>query len=259
MSLTGKHIAIFAATGAIAGEVARQSAAAGAHVDLSGRDAHALDTLASQITESGGSTSVAVVDATDPAAVDAYVDRLAANGGIDAVFNGIGPRAAEAHYATPSDVISLDRFLFPFDLIVGSTFLTSRATARHMTAQGHGSIITLSASLSGLTTPFMAGISAACGGIEAMTRSLAGEYGPAGVRVNCVRANAMPETRTIQETGAQMAQNLGIDMMMSPAVSPLRQPVSIADTAAAVIHLASDSSRMVTAQVLNVCGGVLVD
>ncbi len=128
-----------------------------------------------------------------------------------------------------------------------------------MTAQGHGSIVTLSSSLSGLTTPFMAGISAACGGIEAMTRSLAGEYGPAGVRVNCVRANAMPETRTIQETGAQMAKTLGAVSMIPEDHSLLKRPISVADTAAAVIHLASDSTRMVTAQVINICGGVLVD
>lgn len=71
--------------------------------------------------------------------------------------------------------------------------------------------MTLSATLSGGTFGYMAGISANCGAIEAMTRSLAGAFGPAGVRVNCVRGDAMPDTRTIQETQAGQAQLADLD------------------------------------------------
>jgi 3-oxoacyl-[acyl-carrier protein] reductase len=76
-----------------------------------------------------------------------------------------------------------------------------------MIQQCSGAIVTLSATLSGMTAANMAGISATCGAIEAMTRSLAGEFGRAGVRVNCVRGSAMPETRTIQETMALRKAN----------------------------------------------------
>jgi hypothetical protein len=54
------------------------------------------------------------VDAIVEAEVSAYVDRVAANAGsIDVVFNGIGPRAAEAGYATPSTTLAFDKFLLP--------------------------------------------------------------------------------------------------------------------------------------------------
>src|SRR5690606_9252319 len=124
-----------------------------------------------------------------------------------------------------------------FNKIVWSTFLTSRAVGQHMTQQGHGAIVTLTATLSSMTAPFMSNIVAASAAIEGMTRSLAGEFGMAGVRVNCVRGNAMPETRTIQETGAGY-QELGINIPMM--VPPLGRPISVDETAKTAVFLASD-------------------
>src|SRR4029450_8693468 len=121
------------------------------------------------------------------------------------LLTAIGPRAALAGYATPSTRLPVDTFLLPLTLIVGSQFLTARVAARRMAAQGRGPIVTLSASLSGGFVPFMAGITAACGAVEAMTRSLAAEFGPDGVRLDCVRAGGMPETRTIRQALSLMA------------------------------------------------------
>lgn len=219
MLLLEKHALVFAATGAIGGGGARAFAREGAHVWLSGRDEAALGGLADAIKADGGTASADVVDATDPRAVGAYVDRVAATAGrIDAVFNAIGGRPADLGYPADSTAQAYDLFLKPLHVILGSTFLTARAAAAHMVRQGSGAIVTLSAGLSDGTTAYMAGITTACGAIEAMTRSLAGEFGPAGVRVNCVRATAMPETRTIAETTAGIARITGrpVEAMTPP-------------------------------------------
>ena len=114
----------------------------------------------------------------------------------------------------------------------------------------------LSATLSGGAFAYMTGISAACGAIEAMTRSMAGEFGPSGVRVNCVRGSAMPETRTIQETGAGQAALRGGPMQM--AMPPLGRPITVAETANTACFLASDAASGMTGQIVTVCAGQFV-
>jgi 3-oxoacyl-[acyl-carrier protein] reductase len=260
--LTDRIGLVFAATGAIATAVTHRAAALGARLYLSGRDRTRLDALAADVAAAGGTAATDVVDATDPDAVRTYVDDVATTAGrIDFVFNGIGLRCAEAGYATPSTSLDPAMFRRTLDVICGSTFLTAREAARHMTRRGSGVVVTLSASLSGLFVPHMAGITAACGAVEALTRTLAAEYGPHGVRVNCVRAAGMPETRTIQETGAQMVATLRLDPAAAPpglTGNALGRPVTLADTAATACYLASDAASGITGQVVNVCAGQLV-
>jgi len=261
MTLEGKNALVFAASGAIASEVARTFAREGAVVYLSGRDEHALAQIANGIRAGGGKAETALVDATDPGAVAHYVDTLAETAGsLDIVFNGIGGRPANLGYPAASATQDFDDFLKPLQIILGSTFLTSRAVGRHMMRQNSGAIVMLSATLSGMCAGAMAGISATCGGIEALTRSLAGEFGPAGVRVNCVRGSAMPETRTIQETGSGLAALYGMGPMDAPVGSdtPLRRSITVAETASVAAFLASDAASGMTGQVVTVCAGAFV-
>ena len=260
MLLNDKHVLVFAATGAIGSVVAQKFASEGAHVWLSGRNEPALKELLAGIERADGKGSMHIVDATDAQAVEAYVNEVAQTAGrVDAVFNAIGLPPAAFGIPAPSTTQEVELFLKPLHVILASTFLTSRAVAAQMQQQKSGSIVTLSATLSAMTAGAMAGISATYGAIEALTRSLAGEFGPAGVRVNCVRADAMPETRTIQETFAAQARLFGITMEdLLTFHNPLRRPISIAETAATAAFLASDASSGITAQVINVSAGGFV-
>ncbi|MGL5818030.1 MAG: SDR family NAD(P)-dependent oxidoreductase [Phycicoccus sp.] len=257
--LTGRNVLVFAATGAVASAVARSCAEHGATVWLSARDAASLEALADEIRAAGGTAHVDEVDALDGDQIDGYAARVASadgGGGVDAVFNGIGGRPADLGYPATLAELSADAFSRPLTTIVTSQYLTSRAAGLAMAERGRGSVITLSATLSGMAAPHMAGISAACGAVEAMTRSLAGELGPRGVRVNCVRASAMPETRTIEETSAGQAAIVG-DPPSYP-MPPLGRPVSTTDTARTAVFLASDLSSATTGQTLTVCAGAFV-
>ncbi|MDX2270742.1 MAG: SDR family oxidoreductase [Cyanobacteriota bacterium] len=257
MLLLSKNALVFAASGAIGGEVARQFAKEGAQVWLSGRNAVALSSLQKQIEATGGTAHVELVDATDASAVIAYVKRVTQMAGsIDVVFNGIGGRPSDLGYPSSSLGLDVEQFFKPLRLIVGSTFLTSQAVAQQMIQQGSGAIVTLSATLTGMTAPHMASITATCGAIEAMTRSLAGEFGRSGVRVNCVRGSAMPETRTIQETMAGQQQLMG--SLPTMELPPLGRPISVGETAATVAFLASDRASGMTGQVVTVCAGAFV-
>lgn len=257
MMLQDKNALILGAGGAIGSAVARRLTAEGANVYLAGRTASVLESLAAELDAPWER-----VDGTDEAAVSSWVDRVAREaGGIDVMFNAIGPRPIDADYATPSTTIPYERFTLPLNVIVGSQFLTARAVARHMVPRGRGAIVFLSASLTGQFIPFMSGITAACGAVEALSRTLATEFGPAGVRVNCVRAGGMPETRTIAETTANMAATMRVqtdEAARSTTTNVLQRPLRVDETAATVVWVASDLASGVAGQVLNVCAGAIV-
>jgi NAD(P)-dependent dehydrogenase (short-subunit alcohol dehydrogenase family) len=257
MLLADKQVLVFAATGAIGSGAARKFAQEGATVWLSGRNLDALHSLAQEIGTAGGKAHVQRVDALNEEEVEKYVEGVAASAGrIDGLFNAIGARPATLDYPALASTLGLEQFFTPLHTILGSTFLTARAASRHMVAQGSGSIVTLSATLTGMTAAYMSNITATFGAIEALTRSLAGEYGGAGVRVNCVRGSAMPETQTIQETlMGQMALSGEPPQMVLP---PLRRPITVAETVATATFLLSDGASGMTGQVVTVCAGAFV-
>lgn len=256
MDLTGKNILVVGATGGVGSGTARLLAARGAHVWLAARGVEKLDKLAAEIGADGGRATAAPLDATDPAAVDAYVDVIADRSRLDGVFTAVGAHPTELGYPARSETLAFSDFMAPQRLILGSSFLAARSAARRMIPAGGGSIVLLSASLSGTTIPWMAALTATCGAIEAMTRSLSAEYGPAGVRVNCVRGDAMPETETIRATGAGSAALAGGSFDLPP--TPLGRPITVAETACTVAFLLSDAASGITSQTVNVSGNALV-
>jgi NAD(P)-dependent dehydrogenase (short-subunit alcohol dehydrogenase family) len=250
--LQSKHVLVFAATGAIGAGTARVLAREGAAVWLSGRDRARLEALGEEV----GAAGVHVVDAADADAVDRYVGERER---VDGAFNAIGLPPAALGYPARSADLAPGTFMRPLEVILLSSFLTARAAGARMASDGGGAVVTLSASLGGLAVPFMAALTATCGGIEAMTRSLAAELSPGGVRVNCVRGDAMPETTTIQETMAGTARVLGLpaDQVPSPPPTALGRPLTVAETAGTVAFLLSDLARGTTAQVVDVGGQVI--
>lgn len=251
--LDGKVVAVFAATGAIGSAVARAALREGATVYASGHRSDAVTALAGEFP----AASWHEVDANDTEAVrshlDAVIDR---SGRLDAVFNGIGARPQELGYPQPAESMGVEEFLLPFRHTVASTYITSSEAALRMADCGGGSVVTLSATLSVMAAARMANLSAACAAIEGLTRSLAGEFGHAGVRVNCVRASAMPATRTIRETSAAQSALSGEAPAFSPP--PLGRPITVDDTADTAVFLMSDLASATTGQVLTVCAGQFV-
>jgi len=245
MLLEGKNAVVFAASGAIASQAARRFAGEGAVVWLSARRGDAVKELAEEINASGGQAHAQEVDALSPEAVEAYLETAAAS--VDIVFNGIGVAPSEMGFPAKSHDQDLDAFLYPMRLIVGSQFLTTREAAKHMSQRGTGSIITISSALTTLSIPYQAGVCAASAAVESMTRSLAAEFGSSGVRINCVRGSAMPETRTIQET---RAGHVRLGTKSALASNSLGRPLTVDDTAGAVTFLASSLSAGLCGQVL---------
>jgi NAD(P)-dependent dehydrogenase (short-subunit alcohol dehydrogenase family) len=262
-SLKDKVAVVFGAGGAVGGAVASELAARGADVFLSGRTRSRVQDVAIAISGRGGNATVAEVDALDEAEVNGYIDEVAgAAGRIDVLFNAMGPQPVEYHNATSTMELPVERFMVPFDTIVRSQFITARSAARHLIRQRSGVLLFLSATISRGQSPNTAAIGSAYGAIESLTRCLSTEFGPAGVRVVCVRSMGMAETRTMQQTYVLGGRAMGVPAEKMQAIIASRallgRSPSVAETAALLAFLASDEAAAITGAIVNSsCGQVL--
>jgi 3-oxoacyl-[acyl-carrier protein] reductase len=130
MLLEAKTAVIYGGGGSIGGAVARAFGREGATVFLAGRTLEKLETVAEDMRAGGGTVEIAEVDALDEKAVDEHADAIASQaGGIDISFNLI---THPANHGTPLAEMALDDFMEPIEAAVRSTFITTRAGARHM-------------------------------------------------------------------------------------------------------------------------------
>lgn len=198
-NLKDKVAVVFAASGEIAGAVARSFAQHGAKVYVTGKNLSAVKALAEEIEANGGRAEAAKVDAMNETEIDTYLQKVVAdNGKLDMVFNGIGTYYKDAGSGTPTTMATFEQFMNPLQRICGSQFLTSRAAAKHMIQSGsEGTILLLTASMARTKTPNMAGFAAACAAIEGLTRVLAAEFGQHGIKAICICSGALMETKKI--------------------------------------------------------------
>lgn len=210
--LKEKVAVVFAASGEIAGAVAKSFSEHGAKVYVTGRDLNAVTALAQELKSSGGSVEAAEVDAINEAEIDKFLAKVASEDGrLDIVFNGIGPNYSEMGGRPATTDATFKQFMSPFEKICGSQFLTSRVAARYMIqTESEGTILLLTAALSRSKLPNVAGITAASAAVEGLTRVMATEWGGNGIKVICLCPGAMMETKRISGWIDAVAQQYGI-------------------------------------------------
>ena len=213
-TLKNKVAVVFAASGEIAGAVARSFAQHGAKVYVTGRNLTTVKALADKINAGGGQAEAGKVDALNETEIETYIQKVVAdNGKLDIVFNGIGSYYRDAGSGTPSTMATFEQFLHPLQRICGSQFLTSKVAARHMIQSGsQGTILLFNASMAKTKTPNMAGFASACAAIEGLTRVMAAEFGKHGIKVTCICSGAIYESHKIQEMISDFSQRSGISM-----------------------------------------------
>lgn len=211
-NLKDKVAVVFAASGEVAGAVARSFAQHGAKVYVTARNPDAVKTLAEKINANGGRAVAGKVDALNEAEIESYLQKVVAdNGKLDMVFNGIGSYYKDAGSGTPTTMATFEQFLNPLQRICGSQFLTSRVAARYMIESGsEGTILLFNASMARTKTPNMAGFAAACAAIEGLTRVMAAEFGQHGIKAICICSGALIETHKIQEMISDFSELAGI-------------------------------------------------
>ena len=257
MLLEGKTAVIYAAGGAIGGAVARALAREGARVFLTGRDVGKLDALAEEL-----GAEAARVDALDEQAVAAHLDTVVERaGGVDVSFNAVGPGPAPERL--PLAQLGVDAFTRPIAFYTRSNFVTATVAARHMSERGSGVILTLTAVPGRMPARTLGGASSAWAAVEAFSRSLALEVGPAGVRVVCLRSHAIPETPLIEANFASAATAAGGTAAefrtLAEEGTLLKRLPTLAELAETAAFLASDGAGAMTATVANLSAGAITD
>jgi 3-oxoacyl-[acyl-carrier protein] reductase len=262
--LEGKRALIFGAGGSIGSTVAKEFASEGAVVYLSGRSKAKLDAAAANVASTGGRAEVAVLDVSDPVAVDAYVNSVVKEAGrIDVVFNAAGPQPNLYGNGKLAIDSTFEEFSVALDKVVKPQYITARAAARQMTKQHSGVILFQTGSPARGHIAGGTAIGTAFGAIETLAENLAFETGPLGVRVVCLRTTANTDTAVIQETAELVAgiQKTTKDQILKVLANLnfLKSNMSVKDTAYALVFLASDRARMFTGTVVNASAGAALD
>lgn len=263
--ILGGKVAIIYGAGAIGGAVAREFAREGATVFLAGRTQQKLDAVANDIRSFGGTAQVAVLDALDEEAVAAHANSvIAQTGHIDVMLNALGAHHVQGRLLTE---MSLEQFMSSVDFHMKTHFTTVKAVVSQMVKQRAGVVLTITTPGGRLTGAGFIGNGAASGAVEAFSRCLAGEVGPSGIRVICLRPDAMPETLAQSYVGpmfSEIAARNGTtaEAMLEArmqATSLIKRSPRLAEIAAYAAFVASDKAASMTGAIANLTGGTVVD
>ncbi|MFY0989628.1 SDR family NAD(P)-dependent oxidoreductase [Halomonas sp. C05BenzN] len=182
-------------------------------------------------------------DVTDTDQVDHLFEHAVAElGSVDAVFNNAGIGGI-----CPSDEVSDEAYLRVIDVNLNGVFRVARAALRVMYPQGSGSIVNCASILGVFGQSQTAAYTAAKGGVVNLTRTLAIEAAPKGVRVNAIGPGYI-DTPLLEALDDDMLQGL---ISLHP-LGRLGRPEEIAN---AFLFLASDEASFITGANLMVDGG----
>ncbi len=245
------RVAIVTGSGrGIGAETARVFAEVGAKVVCVARTAQQIEATVGAIEAAGGEGLAVACDLTDSTAGDrvvaAAVERF---GGVDLLVNNAG---GGGHI--PTKYGQDEHFEAAIGLNFRAPFYLTRAVAPHMRARGDGAVVNVSSGFSRAANIGSIPYGGAKAALEQMTRMMAMEFAPE-VRVNAIRVGAVT-TENMREN--LLARNPGIGEKLS-AWTPRARLGEPRDIALAALYLCSPAADYVTARILPVDGGVVLE
>ena len=244
--LSGKHAIVTGASRGLGQTFARALAQAGADVVVTSRDVAALQPFCDEIAALGRRAVPLELDLRDHDSIQAMVAAAhSACGRIDILVNNAG-----CNIRKPALDVTWDDWNTILDTNLRGTFFVAQAVARHMIPRRYGRIINIGSVTSVNGYAGLAPYGASRGGVKQLTMSLADDWGPHGVTVNCLAPGWF---KTAQN--AVLYENTAWVEYLSDRI-PLRRPGRPDDLEGAVVFLASDASQYVTGQTLLVDGGI---
>ena len=238
----GKRALITGAGRGLGLAAATALAQAGAAVTLAARSEDELRSACQAITEQGGQADFLVLDVTNAQAV---ATAIAQRPSFHVLVNNAGMNRPKALVDTPDE--DLDAV---FDLNVKATFYVTREVTRHLLAAGEkGSIINVSSQMGHVGSPRRTLYCATKHAIEGMTKALAWERGPAGIRVNTVCPTFIETAFT-----APMFSDAAFRELVVGKIA-LGRLGRVEEVMGPIVFLASEASSLMTGSALMLDGG----
>lgn len=247
--LTNKVALVTGASRGLGRQFASALARAGADVAVTSRTCTALETTVADVTALGRRCLPVELDVRDPDSITAAVAATAAHfGRIDILVNNAG-----CNIRKPALDVTWEDWNTVLDTNLRGPFFVAQAVARHMMAAGVGRIINIGSVTCVAGYAGLAPYGASRGGIKQLTMSLAADWGPHGVTVNCLA----PGWFKTAQNAVLYDDEFWVRQLTQRI--PLRRPGQMADLDGALIFLASDASAYVTGQTLLVDGGISIN
>jgi peroxisomal 2,4-dienoyl-CoA reductase len=225
--------------------IALAFAAHGCDVAITSRRMEHLEPTVAELRATGRRAMARAADVRDPMAVDSVVSSTVAElGRLDILVNG-----AAGNFICRAENLSPNGFGAVVDIDLKGTFHLSRAALPHLKAQG-GSVLNISATLQYLGTMGQSHAAAAKAGIDSLTRTLACEWGPYGIRVNGIAPGPVEGTEGVRRLTNEQSRDAAI------RGCPLGRMATTEDVANAALYLCSDAASFVNGVTLVVDGGL---
>lgn len=237
--------------GGLGAQIVHALAREGAAVGVADIDDEAARLLADALIDQGGRAVALPGDVSDPAVAAALIDQASAVlGDVQILVN-----AAGGSLGTPRDLADITAE--DFDLVVGvnlgGTFHTCQAAVPVMTRAGGGAIVNIS-SIGGRSTTPVTGVpyAAAKAGVLGLTRRLAREVGPSGIRVNAVAPGLFLSGPRLEGMWAGLSE---VERREVLEAIPLARMPELREAVDPILFLASEEASYITGAVLDVNGG----
>ncbi len=244
--LSGRVAIVTGASRGLGQTFARALARAGADLAITSRSLESLRTFADEVQSLGRRVVPLELDVRNEGSIRKMADAAHAEfGRLDILVNNAGcnvrKRAADVNW---------DDWNLVLDTNLRGAFFVAQAVARHMLPRGEGRIINVGSVTSVFGYAGLGPYGASRGGIRQLTMSLADDWGPHGITVNCLA----PGWFKTDQNKVMYEDPEWVSYLVERI--PLRRPGKPQDLEGAVVFLASDASAYITGQTLLIDGGI---
>ena len=244
--LSGRVALVTGASRGLGQYFGRALAQAGADLIITARKKEDTDAFAREIEALGRKVVGLALDVREEASIKKMADDAqAAFGHIDILINNAG-----CNVRKPTLEITWDDYNKVLDTNLRGTFFVAQNVARHMIPRKYGRIVNIGSVTSVFGYAGLAPYTASRGGVKQLTMSLADEFGPFGITVNCLA----PGWFKTEQNKVLYENQKWVDYIVDRI--PVKRPGKPNDLDGAVVFLASDASEYVTGQTLLVDGGI---
>jgi NAD(P)-dependent dehydrogenase (short-subunit alcohol dehydrogenase family) len=244
-SVSGQVVLVSGASRGIGKAIAQGFAERGAKVVITGRDAETLAAAAVGLQAGDAQVTGIVCDVGDSASILKLVDRvMEEHGRIDTLLNVAG-----VNRRMPAEQLREDDFDFILDINLKGAFLMSQSVGVHMLAAGRGCQINIGSLNNDRPLVGVLPYAISKAGLAHMTRTLAAEWGPRGVRVNTLAPGFILTDLTRKLWSQPKMYDWGISN------TPLRRLGQAEDMVGTAVFLASAAAAFLTGQIIYVDGG----